>query len=311
MRSSIVDLKDLNLPIKVLFTGYLCTVGIGYFFALVQVLFTHGMADGKFGLSVEDIVYSYYGNRSGSVMETKLNGSMKDNATEQQRFDIIQWVRDGADIEDYKAHGIDKIIEQRCVMCHNEGSSTLPDFSEFEELKELTEQDNGETFGSLTRVSHIHLFGISFIFMFVGIIFNFSETTSILVKSIAVGMPYAFLISDILSWWLTKFHPMFAWVVIIAGMGMAISFMFMWATAILEMWAYRFVYLGKGRDVQYKHWKKVFSEKYAVINSEQNRETVKTVFSTIKKTAGIVLEKTIELVGLMITKLSGLAKKNK
>lgn len=93
MRSSIANLKDLNLPVKVLFTGYLCTVGIGYFFALIQVLLTHGMADGKIGLSVDDIVYSYYGNRSGSVLETKLNGSMKDNATEQQRFKIMQWVR--------------------------------------------------------------------------------------------------------------------------------------------------------------------------------------------------------------------------
>ncbi len=308
MRSSIANLKDLNLPVKVLFTGYLCTVGIGYFFALVQVLFTHGMADGKFGLSVEDIVYSYYGNRSGSIMETKLNGSMKDNATEQQRFDIIQWVRDGADIKDYKAHGINKIIEQRCVMCHNESSSSLPDFSDFEQLKEVTEQDSGATFGSLTRVSHIHLFGISFIFMFIGIIFNFSETTSILIKCVSVGMPYVFLISDILSWWLTKFHPMFAWIVIIAGMGMAISFMFMWATAILEMWMYHFVYVGTNRDVQYRHWKEELSTKYAAINNEKNRESAKTVFLTAHKIILFIVESLMKLFGLLITKLSGLAK---
>ena len=308
MRSSIANLKDLNLPTKVLFTGYLGTVGIGYFFALVQVLFTHGMADGKFGLSVDDIVYSYYGNRSGSVMETKLNGSMKDNATEQQRFDIIQWVRDGADIKDYKAHGINKIIEQRCVMCHNKNSSTLPDFADFEQLKELTEQDNGETFSSLTRVSHIHLFGISFIFMFVGIIFNFSETTSILSKSVAVGMPYVFLISDILSWWLTKFHPMFAWVVIIAGMGMAISFMFMWVTAMLEMWMYHFVYVGTDRDVQYKHWKKEVSTKYAVIFSEKNRVIAKTVLDTTNKIIILIIENLMKLFSLLISKLSDLTK---
>jgi hypothetical protein len=308
MRSSIANLKDLNLPTKVLFTGYLGTVGIGYFFALVQVLFTHGMADGKFGLSVDDIVYSYYGNRSGSVMETKLNGSMKDNATEQQRFDIIQWVRDGADIKDYKAHGINKIIEQRCVMCHNKSSSTLPDFADFEQLKELTEQDNGETFSSLTRVSHIHLFGISFIFMFVGIIFNFSETTSILSKSVAVGMPYVFLISDILSWWLTKFHPMFAWVVIIAGMGMAISFMFMWVTAMLEMWMYHFVYVGTDRDVQYKHWKKEVSAKYAVIYSEKNRAIAKTVLDTANKIIVFVGKSLMKLSTLIISKLSNFAK---
>jgi len=51
-----------------LFTGYLSIVAIGYLMALVQILFTHGMADGQFGLSVDDIVYSYYGKRSGSVI---------------------------------------------------------------------------------------------------------------------------------------------------------------------------------------------------------------------------------------------------
>ncbi len=245
MTTKYTPLKDHDTPIKVLFTGYLCTVGIGYFFALMQILFTHGMADGKFGLSIDDIVYSYYGNRSGTVMETKLNGSMKDNASAQERFDIIKWVRDGADIDNYKGDGIEKIIEARCVMCHNENAGGLPNFKKFEELEALTTQDEGATFASLTRVSHIHLFGISFIFMFVGLIFSFAETTTNQYKCIAIGMPYAFLIADIMSWWLTKIHPMFAWLVIFAGMGMGVSFMFMWVTSVLEMWLYKPVFLNR------------------------------------------------------------------
>ncbi|MDO9423740.1 MAG: hypothetical protein Q7T40_06075 [Methylobacter sp.] len=243
MTTKYTPLKDHDTPIKVLFTGYLCTVGIGYLFALIQILFTHGMADGKFGLSVDDIVYSYYGNRSGTVLEQKLNGSMKDNAPEQERFKIMEWVREGADSDDYKDDGIDKIIESRCVMCHNKEASGIPDFTQFEQLKALSEQDTGATFASLTRISHIHLFGISFIFMFVGLIFSFSETTTTQYKCIAIGMPYAFLVADILSWWLTKIHPMFAWLVIFAGMGMGVSFMFMWVTSILEMWLFKPVFI--------------------------------------------------------------------
>ena len=243
MTTIYTPLKDHDTPIKVLFTGYLCTVGIGYLFALIQILFTHGMADGKFGLSVDDIVYSYYGNRSGTVLEQKLNGSMKDNASEQERFKIMEWVRDGADSKDYHTDGIDKIIAGRCVRCHNEEASDLPDFSKFEPLKALTLQDTGATFASLTRVSHVHMFGISFIFMFVGLIFSFSETTSTQYKCIAIGMPYVFLVADILSWWLTKIHPVFAWLVIFAGMGMGVSFIFMWVTAILEMWLFKPVFI--------------------------------------------------------------------
>jgi hypothetical protein len=254
MATKYTPLKDHDTPIKVLFTGYLCTVGVGYLFALIQILFTHGMADGKFGLSVDDIVYSYYGNRSGTVLEQKLNGSMKDKAPEQERFKIMEWVREGAMIDDYKDEGIDKIIESRCVMCHNESASGIPDFTKFEQLKMLTAQDTGATFSSLIRVSHIHLFGISFIFMFVGLIFSFSETTTTQYKCIAIGMPYAFLIADILSWWLTKIHPMFAWLVILAGMGMAVSFAFMWVTALLEMWFFKPVFVD-GIGARYLQWR--------------------------------------------------------
>ena len=254
MTQKYTPLKDHDTPIKVLFTGYLCTVGIGYLFALIQILFTHGMADGKFGLSVDDIVYSYYGNRSGTMLEKQLNGAMKVNALDQERFKIMEWVRDGADLADYKADGIDKIIETRCVMCHNKEASGLPDFTSFEGLAPYTKQDTGATFESLTRVSHIHLFGISFIFMFVGLIFSFSETTTTQYKCIAIGMPYAFLIADIMSWWLTKIDPIFAWLVIFAGMGMAISFIFMWVTSILEMWLYKPVFVN-GFGSRYLDWR--------------------------------------------------------
>lgn len=274
MTSKYTPLKDQDTPLKVLFTGYLCTVGIGYFVALVQILFTHGMADGKFGLSIDDIVYSYYGNRSGTVLETKLNGSMKNNAPENERFAIIQWVRDGAEPDEYKSSGVDKIIENRCVMCHNKDASGIPDFTSFEPLKALTAQDEGATFESLTRVSHIHLFGISFIFMFVGLIFSFAETTTTRYKCIAIGMPYGFLLADIMSWWLTKVHPSFAWLVILAGMGMAVSFLFMWVTSILEMWFYRPVFID-GVGYHYLQWREKMS-------SEEGKARLRAVLANLR-----------------------------
>ena len=290
MPTKSTPLKDHDTPIKVLFTGYLITVGIGYMFALIQILLTHGMADGKFGLSVDDIVYSYYGNRSGTVLEQQLNGAMKQNATDEQRFDIVQWVRDGADINDYKADGIEKIIQERCVMCHNKEASGIPNFNDFAQLKALTTQDEGATLASLTRGSHIHMFGISFIFMFVGIIFSFAETTSIKYKCIAVGMPYAFLIADILSWWLTKFFPMFAWLVIFAGMGMAVSFMFMWVTSILEMWLFKPVFID-GVGFHYRRLKAEFAESSYEEKLRKLMAIINRILIQVKQIVGIILEK--------------------
>ncbi|WP_186289627.1 elongation factor-1 alpha [Methylomonas sp. HW2-6] len=229
------NLVSFGTCIKLLFTGYLVTIGAGYLMALTQILFTHGMADGKFGLSLDDIVYSYYGDRSGSVLESKLNGSMKMNAPDQDRFKIIQWVRDGAAEASYNAD-IKPIVEKNCVMCHNANAGSLPDFSKFENLKKVSESNEGATFASLTRLSHIHLFGISFIFMFVGLIFSFSTGVPCKYKYPAIVMPYLFLLVDIASWWLTKLNPHFAWLIIVAGAGLGISFAFMWTVSMYQMW---------------------------------------------------------------------------
>ena len=233
-------LKGLNLvsfstSIKLLFSGYLTTVAVGYLMALTQILFTHGMADGQFGLSFDDIVYSYYGDRSSSSLEGKLNGSMKDKAPDMDRFRIIQWVRDGADEQEYTVY-IKPIIEDHCVMCHNAKSGSLPDFSTYENLKTHADTDTGATFEALVRVSHIHIFGISFIFMFVGLIFSFSTGVNKQYKYAAIVMPYVFLLVDIASWWLTKITPHFAIFVVLAGTGMAVSFAYMWCVSMYQMW---------------------------------------------------------------------------
>ncbi|MDT4329643.1 elongation factor-1 alpha [Methylomonas sp. MED-D] len=230
-----INLISFGTSIKLLFSGYLTTVGAGYLMALIQILFTHGMADGKFGLSLDDIVYSYYGDRSGSVLESKLNGSMKYNAPDQERFKIIQWVRDGAEEATYD-RDIKPIVETRCLMCHNASAGSLPDFGRFDNLKKLAASNEGATFQSLIRISHIHLFGISFIFMFVGIIFSFSTGVPCKYKYPAVVMPYLFLLIDIASWWLTKLNPHFALLVILAGAGLGVAFAFMWTVSMYQMW---------------------------------------------------------------------------
>ncbi len=296
MTQKYTPLKDHDTPIKVLFTGYLCSVAVGYFFALVQILFTHGMADGQFGLSIDDIVYSYYGNRSGTVLEKKLNGSMKQNASEKERFEIMQWVRDGADIKTYESTGVKKIIDERCVMCHNKDAGTIPDFSDVEVLKTVTTEDEGATFASLTRVSHIHLFGISFIFMFVGIIFSFAQSPTVKYKCIAIGMPYAFLLVDILSWWLTKIHPMFAILVILAGMGMGVSFMFMWAISILEMWFYPRVFINQASGEPRQQLSAVIIDKLVYLGFDKDASLVKNTTWMLKEIFGFVQDKWVRVI---------------
>ena len=233
-----ITLADLPLPIKSLFTGYLLVISLGLLIAGAQIMLTHGMADGKFGLSVDDIVYSYYGNRdakNASRLEAKLNGSMKENAPLEARLVIIKWVRAGTPESEWETT-IKPLIVKHCAPCHAH-MPNLPNISEKNIMLKMAAVDNGASITSLTRVSHIHLFGIAFIFFFVGWIFSFATGFSVGFKSLLIATPFAFLIIDIVSWWLTKLDPGFALLVIIGGFGYSLASAVMIFSSLYQMWA--------------------------------------------------------------------------
>ncbi|MBM3202640.1 elongation factor-1 alpha [Candidatus Woesearchaeota archaeon] len=221
------------MSFKVLFTGFLLVIGVGLLMAGAQIMLTHGMADGKAGLSIDDIVYSYYGNRSGSKLESMLNGQMKAMAPDAVRFELIEWARDGAKSSEWESQ-IKPLVDQYCVSCHS-GESSLPDFNKQDVFQSVAAMDGGASITSLTRISHIHLFGIAFIFLFVGWIFALAEYTQRW-KLILIATPFAFLILDVVSWWLTKFSPVFAWLTMIGGIGYSLASTTMIFTSLVQMW---------------------------------------------------------------------------
>lgn len=227
------SLERLPIHYRVLFTGFLLVIGVGLLMAGAQIMMTHGKADGKPGLSMDDIVYSYYGNRNGSKLQSMLNGQMKPMAPDDARFELSKWAHDGAPLSDWNSE-IKPILEKYCISCHHVGT-TLPDFSIFDNVKKLAEIDKGESYTMLTRVSHIHLFGIAFIFLFVGGIFAMAEYPQRW-KLILIATPFAFLLVDVLSWWLTKISPIFAWLTMLGGIGYSLASTVMIFTALVQMW---------------------------------------------------------------------------
>lgn len=227
-------LADLNLPVKTLFTGYLMAIGVGLLMAGAQIMLTHGMADGKLGLSVDDIVYSYYGNPSSSKLNAKLFGTMKDNAPPEVRMALLKWVDGGAPASEWESN-IKPQVDQYCGPCH----ANMPGLSNITDktvMDQMTKHDEGASIARLTRVSHIHLFGISFIFFFVGWIFTYATGFSPLTKAILIFTPFAFLVVDVAAWWLTKLNPNFAWLVIIGGFGYSMASTVMIFSSLYQMW---------------------------------------------------------------------------
>jgi hypothetical protein len=230
-------LSSLPLPTKTLFTGYLLAIGLGLLMAGAQIMLTHGMADGKPGLSVDDIIYSYHGNHDGanaSRLVSKLYGSMKDNAPPEVRMALLKWADAGAPASEWETT-IKPKVDEFCGPCHA-NMPGLANITEKPVMDQMTKRDEGASYPTLTRVSHIHLFGIAFIFFFVGWIFSYATGISPMTKAVLIFTPFAFLIVDVVSWWLTKLDPNFAWLVIIGGFGYSLASTIMIFTSLYQMW---------------------------------------------------------------------------
>lgn len=227
--------KDISVSERILNTVFLLTIGIGYLMALANLYYTHTGLDGKAGLSIEDVVISYHGSSNETRLGTAINGIMKSNLTNLSDKDVIlQWIKHGADEPEYNEK-IAPILNSDCVKCHTPSiNPSLPDLTHYSTVSEVA-HSGGESIPTLVRVSHIHLFGIAFILFFIGKIFLLCDI-NVYVKRVAVVIPFAAMLLDILSWFITKENSSFAYVVVYSGALMGLSMGFQILLSIYQMW---------------------------------------------------------------------------
>lgn len=229
--------KDISISERILNTVFLLTIGLGYLAALANMYYTHQGFDGKAGLSVEDVVISYYGSTNQTRLGTAVKGIMASNLKIKSDQDVIlRWIQSGASEESYNEN-IAPILNRDCIMCHTPAiNPSLPNLTNYEGVSEVA-KSGGATIPTLIRVSHIHLFGIAFILFFIGKIFLLCEM-NVYLKRIAMVVPFAAMLLDVLSWFITKTIPEFAYVVIASGALMGISMGMQILLSIYQMWFY-------------------------------------------------------------------------
>ena len=231
-----MTLRRLPLAFRALFSCFLIVIGIGYLTALSLLFLVDIKPNLGAGKSVvEDISEQYHGLPSDTRLETALKGPMATMASPDERKRILNWIHTGATKKRFAA--VAPIFKNNCMSCHNpQVNRSLPSLASYDEIKKLVKTDTGENIVSLARVSHIHLFGISLIFMVTGGIFALS-TTPIWLRVVVVVIPYLTIIVDIGSWWLTKYlSPTFAYVVLISGGGMGLALAVQIFIPLWEMW---------------------------------------------------------------------------
>lgn len=229
----------LPLGMRVMFTGTLIVLGTGYLFAMIHIFASHAGRDGNPNLSVQDLIIAYSGSKTDTHIESALRGPMAGMLPDTERNTIIAWVRDGAKQAAFESSGAAGIVEKRCVMCHNGANPHIPNLATFEGISQVAEADTGMDIFTLVRVSHIHLFGITFIFFIVSSIFCHAYLRPLWLKCVVMMTPFLAILLDIGSWYLTKLYAPFAWVVMISGALMGVSFAIQWVISMYQMWLYK------------------------------------------------------------------------
>ena len=231
-----MSLRNLPLTLRVLFSSFLIVIGIGYLSALSYLFLVDVEPHREAGQGVvEGISEKYHGSTSGSRLEAALTGTMADKLTAEERDQVLQWVRAGTSADDYPK--IEPILAQKCATCHSAQSGLpIPSLASFEDVQKVTGADMGLSLLQLTRVSHIHLFGISIIFLLTGTIFSLSATP-IWFRVTVLVIPYLAIIMDIGSWWATKYYnPVFAYIVLIGGAFMGLAMAWQIFVSLWDMW---------------------------------------------------------------------------
>jgi len=228
--------SEMPKSVRVLYTATLLVLGLGYVFALIYLFGTYSGKDGNARtLSYEDIVIAYSGSGKGSRLESALRGPMSSMLPRDEMMPIITWVQQGAARAEFES-AIRPTFDKRCLACHDGSNPHLPNLNGYDNVQKLTERDTGTGVFTLVRVSHIHLFGLTFIFFLMGSIFSHAYMRPVWLKCTVVALPFIALVLDVSSWYFTKvFHP-FAYIVIAGGALMGVSFAFMWVVSMYQLW---------------------------------------------------------------------------
>jgi hypothetical protein len=273
--------KDISVSEKILYSLFLMTIGIGYLFGLTHLYYTHQMRDGQPGMSIQDVMIAYYGSQDKTRLGSAINGGpMEPNLKSvDDKEKILAWLSTGKSKEHFE-QDVAPILNRDCAaVCHNgETNPSLPNLSTYEGVMEVASSKAAPLPG-LVKISHIHLFGIAFILLFVGRIFIYCDI-SVSLKRIIVVIPFLSLLIDTMSWFITRNYPSFAYVVVGSGAIMGLSMGAQIIISLYQMWIGTTLQLSSAQQAQLK--------KYALVLQKWVLEGLAVSKSYILKTAPIV-----------------------
>ena len=228
-------LRTLPVSSKIAVTSFLLLMGLAYIFGFLNIYFSYSPVDQRPGLSIDDIRFSFYGTGSGTVLEKAVDGNMKSHFKVDNDYNLVkEWMNNGAGKQEWDS--VSGIFESSCVICHSSENETAGVVLEtYPDVVNYLKEDHGKSVSRLISLSHNHMFAIATAVFLLVFIFSFtlySEKIKIIVYSIS----FFAIAADIGSWWLAKLSGSLAFLVVISGITLGITFVLLTILPLYELW---------------------------------------------------------------------------
>lgn len=209
-------LAKLPIHTRALVAAFVMTMGLGYLSAMVQLHSTHADADGKPGLSRDDVVATFHGLPSRTRLAVQAQGAMREHLkSDDEMKALVAWCAAGAPKERFE--DVHPILQQRCVVCHSkDGEKEDVPLVTFEDVKAQTKVEPLVSKRRLIALTHIHVLAMGGLFGLLGAVFCFTSYPSRW-KLAIVLLPFMGMTLDFSGWWLTRLDARFADMILLGG----------------------------------------------------------------------------------------------
>ncbi len=263
------QLPRLPVAVRVMLTAFLAIIGFGYLTAVANIFYRHERADGKPGLSLDDIraVYGGVASKDGkapaavSRMLTMIRGEMRQYVSSESDFTVLEeWLKAGgaeADLDKgEKRKTPRRVIIRDCLRCHATSTETdiskkapfgpdefTVDYAKIAGLVGSKREDRGGiafsppqyTIPRLVLISHQHMLTIPMFTLVVGLLFMMTRLPWGW-RTVLTPLPMFALVIDFTGWWLARLGDGFIYFIAAGGAIFGLAFGAQILSVAWDMW---------------------------------------------------------------------------
>lgn len=219
---------------------FVIVLGSGYLTALANLYLTYADADGKAGLTPDDVKLRLYGNRSTTTLESVIvpGGKMSQYMQEPGgREAILAWVHSGASQAGFVR--VQPILNRNCIRCHNpSGAASFRPLTNYQQVMVVAQVDTGESWAAWSRTAHTHIQSMALMYLALGLAFAFCGMPD-RIKIPVITIPFLAIVTDFTARALAHYWGNWTYLVLLSGMLIGIATAILSLGILYELWIWR------------------------------------------------------------------------